>query len=101
MLKRTLAIAFSAAFVAAAIGAAPVDRASAEMAPKPESTRGISTKKEPAKKEATSTDKSGMTGADRRKKCSDEWKAAKAAGNTAGKKWPQFYSECNKRLKGG
>ena len=46
-------------------------------------------------------DKSGMTGAERRTKCSEEWKAAKAAGKTAGQKWPQFYSECNKRLKGG
>ena len=42
-----------------------------------------------------------MSGADRRKKCSEEWKAAKDAGKTGGKKWPQFYSECNTRLKGG
>jgi hypothetical protein len=42
-----------------------------------------------------------MTGAERRKKCSEEWKAAKAAGKTAGQKWPQFYSACNTRLKGG
>ena len=27
--------------------------------------------------------------------------AAKAAGKTANQKWPQFYSACNTRLKGG
>jgi len=98
MLKRTLAIAFSAAFVAATFVVAPIDRAQAEMAaPKKEST-----KKESAKKETKQVeDKSGMSGAERRKKCSAEWKEAKAAGKTAGQKWPQFYSACNTRLKGG
>jgi hypothetical protein len=97
MLKRTLSIAFSAAFVAAAATfVAPIDRAYAEMAA-PTTTKA---KKEPAKQE-TKSDKSGMTGAERRKKCSAEWKEAKAAGKTAGQKWPQFYSACNTRLKGG
>jgi hypothetical protein len=45
--------------------------------------------------------KSGMSGAERRKKCSDEWKEAKAAGKTSGLKWSKFYSDCNKRLKTG
>jgi hypothetical protein len=97
MLKRTLAIAFSAAFVAATF-VAPLERAYAEMAaPKAESTRGTATKKE--SKQAG--DKSGMSGKERRKKCSEEWQAAKAAGKTANQKWPQFYSACNTRLKGG
>jgi hypothetical protein len=100
MVKRRLAIVVSAALaVATAALVAPLERAHAEMAaPTKESTK---TKKEPAKKETKSEDKSGMSGADRRKKCSAEWKEAKAAGQTAGKKWPQFYSECNTRLKGG
>jgi hypothetical protein len=95
MLKHTLAIAFSAAFGAAIIVAAPAQHARAEMATtKP--------KKDSAKKETKAAeDKSGMTGAERRKKCSAEWKDAKAAGKTAGQKWPQFYSACNTRLKGG
>ena len=97
MLKRTLALAFSAAFAAAAFVAVPTDRAVAEMAA-PTTTKA---KKEPAKQETKSGDKSGMTGAERRKKCSEEWKAAKAAGKTADQKWPQFYSACNTRLKGG
>jgi hypothetical protein len=36
---------------------------------------------------------------DRQKKCSAEWKEAKAGGTTKGQKWPQFWSACNKRLK--
>ena len=97
-MKRTLAIAFSAAF-ATAISIAPMGPAYAEMAaPKPEPTKS---KKDTAKKETKSEDKSGMSGADRRKKCSEEWQAAKAAGKTANQKWPQFYSACNTRLKGG
>jgi hypothetical protein len=39
---------------------------------------------------------------ERQKKCGEEWKAAKAAGKVEkGMKWPQFWSACNKRLKGG
>src|ERR1044072_5312482 len=98
MLKRTLAVVFSAAFTTA-IFVAPFAPAYAEMAaPTKETTKS---KKDTAKKATKSEDKSGMTGADRRKKCSEEWKAAKDAGKTSGKKWPQFYSECNTRLKGG
>jgi len=97
MLKRTLALAFSAAFAAATVVMMPTDPAHAEMAA-PTTTKA---KKEPAKPVTKSDDKSGMTGAERRKRCSEEWKAAKAAGTTAGQKWPQFYSACNTRLKGG
>jgi hypothetical protein len=35
----------------------------------------------------------------RERACGADWKAAKAAGKTAGQKWPQFWSECNKRKK--
>jgi hypothetical protein len=39
---------------------------------------------------------------ERMTKCSAEWKGAKAAGKvTKEMKWPKFWSECNKRLKGG
>ena len=33
--------------------------------------------------------------------CSEQYQAAKANNTLGGKKWPQFYSECNTRLKGG
>jgi hypothetical protein len=36
----------------------------------------------------------------RQRACGEEWKADKAAGKiTAGMKWPQYWSECNKRKK--
>lgn len=83
MLKHTLAMALSAAVLATAttvILVLPVERAAAEM--------------------AKAKDKSGMSGKERRAKCSAEWKDAKAAAKTSGLKWPKFYSDCNKRLKG-
>ena len=90
MLKRTLSIVFSAALLAGTTTIIlPVERAAAEMA----------TTKEKTKKK--SEDKSGMSFNDRRKKCSAEWKEAKAAGKTSGLKWPKFWSDCNKRLKQG
>ena len=85
MFKRTLAIAVSAALLAVTtVVILPVDRAAAELA----------TTKEKSK------DKSGMTGKERMAKCSAEWKEMKAAGKTSGLKWPKFWSDCNKRLKG-
>ena len=85
MLKRTLAITFSAAFLATSgIVVLPVEHAAAEMATKEKSK-----------------DKSGMSGKERRAKCSAEWKEMKAAGKTSALKWPKFYSDCNKRLKQG
>jgi hypothetical protein len=33
--------------------------------------------------------------------CSEQWQANKANNTRGGLKWPSFYSECNKRLKGG
>jgi hypothetical protein len=32
--------------------------------------------------------------------CSEQWQANKASGGNGGLKWPQFWSECDKRLKG-
>ena len=38
---------------------------------------------------------------ERQKKCGVEWREAKAKGSTGGLKWPQYWSRCNARLKGG
>lgn len=39
---------------------------------------------------------------ERQRKCGAEWKAAKSAGSIEkNMKWPQYWSACNKRLKGG
>ena len=85
MLKRTFAVVLSVALfvgVGTTTLLSSVGQANAEMATAPQPKK-----------------KSGMTGAERRKKCSAEWKDAKAASKTGGLKWPKFYSECNKRLK--
>jgi hypothetical protein len=41
-----------------------------------------------------------MAARERQKKCGAEWKDAKAGGKTGGLKWPQYWSQCNARLKG-
>ena len=57
-----------------------------------------------AKKEtkAKKPPSAGMTAMrERQKKCGAEWKEAKAAGKVAKDiKWPKYWSDCNKRLKG-
>ena len=37
---------------------------------------------------------------ERQRKCGAEWRQAKAKGTTGGLKWPQYWSACNKRMKG-
>lgn len=85
MVTRTLV--YIAGF-AAAIFIVSLQPARAEMATQSGSTRGVSTSEK-------------MTGPERRKKCSEEWNAAKAAGKTKGQKWTQFYGACKARVKGG
>ena len=42
-----------------------------------------------------------MAARERQRKCSAEWKTAKAGGKLAeGMNWPKFWSQCNARLKG-
>jgi hypothetical protein len=51
-----------------------------------------------AKKEPSAAQ---MASRERMSKCSVEWKQAKADGKVAkDAKWPKFWSDCNKRLKG-
>jgi hypothetical protein len=51
-----------------------------------------------AKKEPSAAQ---MASRERMSKCSVEWKQAKADGKLAkDAKWPKFWSDCNKRLKG-
>jgi hypothetical protein len=40
-----------------------------------------------------------MAARERQRKCAAEWKDAKAAGKTGSTKWPQYWSQCNTRLK--
>ena len=41
-----------------------------------------------------------MAARERQKKCGAEWRDAKAGGKTGGLKWPQYWSQCNARVKG-
>ena len=54
----------------------------------------------PSATAAAPAEKAKGAGAQRRTQCSQEYQAAKAANTLKGQKWPQFYSACNKRLKG-
>jgi hypothetical protein len=79
--------------------AAPAKPAAAPAAPAP--AKPAATTAKPA---ATAPAKPGLPGREaanaRIKQCGVEWKAAKEAGKIpAGQKWPQFWSECNTRLK--
>jgi hypothetical protein len=85
-----------AAVIAAGLMAAPLpvltQTASAQTDAKKDVKKDAKQKKEPS---------AGMVAMrERQKKCAAEWKDAKAAGKTNGMKWPQFWSACNKRLKG-
>jgi hypothetical protein len=81
---------------AAAKPAAAPAPAAAAPAPKPAAMAPAAAPAKPAV--AATGGKAGET--TRIKACGVEWKAAKAAGKVpAGQKWPQFWSECDKRMK--
>jgi hypothetical protein len=92
MTKTTFAV-----LVAAALLAAPlpqfVQPAAAQTAQPAPDKKDAKPKKEPS---------AGMQAMrERQKKCGAEWKEAKAAGKIEkGMKWPKYWSDCNKRLKG-
>ncbi|MDP4022231.1 hypothetical protein Q8W71_06330 [Methylobacterium sp. NEAU 140] len=71
---------------------APAAAAPASPAPAAKET-GKDTAREPSPGQAAARD--------RQKKCGAEWRGLTDAQKTAqGPKWPQFWSKCNKRLKG-
>lgn len=72
----------------------------AKEAPKPAApAAGPSATEAPAGKQPSP----GQAAArERQKKCGAEWRGLTDVQKTAqGPKWPQFWSKCNKRLKGG
>jgi hypothetical protein len=87
----------------AAAPAAPAPTAAAPAA-KPAPAKPAATAAKPAAT-TTSTEKKQPSPAQeamyqRERACGAEWKEAKAAGKIkAGMKWPQYWSECNKRMK--
>jgi Spy/CpxP family protein refolding chaperone len=89
MLKRRLALAFSAAFVAATF-VAPVERAYAEMAAPAATKAKKDEPKAEAKKELTPQQQ-------KMKDCAAKWKDEKKAKNVSGRKaYNEFMSRCLK-----
>jgi hypothetical protein len=75
---------------AAPVGAAPAPAVPTTAAPAPAPA--------PAAGAAGKTGRQAMVA--RERACGAEWKADKAAGRIpAGQKWPQYWSECDKRKK--
>jgi hypothetical protein len=94
MMKRIVAVALSTAFLAA-VSVAPA----AAQATQTQTTTTAKPVKKPAAKRAASPGQ--LAARERQKKCGAEWKEAKAGGKIEkGMKWPQYWSACNKRLKG-
>jgi len=86
--------------------AAPAATAPAEpaSAPKPMAPKPMATAPKPMEKPDTTGKKTGSPGREaylaRLHGCSAEWKADKANGTRpAGMKWPQFWHECDQRMK--
>src|SRR5262249_8658982 len=79
---------------AAPVGAAPAPSPPTTAAPPPPAGAGTT----PAKPATGSPGRQAMIA--RERACGGEWKADKAAGRIpAGMKWPQYWSECDKRKK--
>jgi hypothetical protein len=99
----TIAAAFLAAVITTpawaqgAAGGSSGTASQAQSTEEPRPSRRSSKRDGASKREMTVK---GMAAGERRKKCSAEWKEAKAAGKTNGLRWPKFYSQCNARLKG-
>ena len=94
MLHRSLAAILLALSLAA--GTAAVAR---DDAPAPSDAPAKSAAPTPPAAKAPSASQSALR--DRQKACGAEWRALTDAQKAAqGPKWPQFWSQCNKRLKG-
>jgi hypothetical protein len=74
----------------------PQAGASGAASSAPETSARAPRKARPAKEPTVGQ----MAARERQRKCGAEWKEAKAANKTGGAKWPQFWSQCNARLKG-
>lgn len=96
MRKSLSASVLAAGLLAFSLPAAPAGAAAGAVAPAATVTLAA---KQKSKKPPTPAQLAFRA---RQKKCGAEWRAAKAAGKIEkGMKWPQFWSACNKRLKGG
>ena len=91
-------------FLIAALAAVLVTPALAkDPAPKPGAADTKPAVTAPGDDKAAKTPSAGQTAArERQKQCGAQWRALSATEKTAqGPKWPQYWSKCNARLKGG
>ncbi len=95
--KTRMPTVIAAALLAAGLAAA--QPAAAQTAST--TTSAATTTTAPAAKPKRTPTPGQLAARERQKKCGAEWKEAKAAGKVEkGMKWPQYWSACNKRLKG-
>lgn len=89
--------------VRAAALCAPLLLAQPVLAKEPPAAKAPTTTEAPAAAPAAKEPSAGQLAArDRQKKCGAEWRGLTDVQKTSqGPKWPQFWSKCNKRLKGG
>lgn len=97
MVSFKMRMSIAVAAVAIVAGLASAGPAAAQTATTTSTTAAATTTAKPKR-----TPTPGQIAArERMKKCAAEWKATKAAGKVEkGMKWPQYWSACNKRLKG-
>lgn len=87
----------AAALLAAGLAMSPPARAqSTGVAPPAETERPAPRSARPRREPTPGQ----LAARERQKKCGLEWREAKAKGTTGGLKWPQYWSACNKRMKG-
>lgn len=90
-------------FLSGCIASIKNDKSDAAVVP-PDPTTTASTSAKPATSGTSATGKALSPGEtafrQRIRECANEWKSQKSAGTlAAGAKWPQFWSQCNTRLK--
>ena len=105
MVRRMLMAALAAGFLVT-LGSAPAAAQTPQPAPGTQTKKPAPTTqaKKPTPEGATKKKRELTPGQqaarERQKKCGAEWKAAKASGKVSkDMRWPQYWSECNKRLK--
>jgi hypothetical protein len=95
MLRAACAALLAASLIATGLIAAPLPAFAQSSTP----AQGSSTAVKPKPKRAPTPGQ--IAARERQTKCAAEWKEAKAGGKVEkGMKWPQYWSACNKRLKG-
>jgi hypothetical protein len=102
MLERFVMIAALAVPLLVAPPALAKDALAKDAPAKDSSAKAPTAQEAPASPAAKQPSAGQAAARERQKTCGAEWRALTDAQKTAqGPKWPQYWSKCNKRLKGG